>query len=339
MTSTRRNDPMNDPHDSGDRYLWDRTGPPDEDVVRLERLLAPIAHRESAESPIAAAPARLRPWAAWTPFAIAAALLVAVGVVSLNGTQRASEPVVVEETGSVRVTAADGDVRAGGWVATGAAAREIDLGDVGRVTLHPGSRVQVRRVADDVARLYLERGRLEARIAARVRPRFFQVDTDAARCVDLGCRYELTAEPDGSSKVTVLTGQVSFEATGEDHATREVFVPERAVCWARRGRGPGTPRFADAPATLAAALDAFDAAADRSNERRESAKAAAAAALTNDDLLPIWHWLTDADAEVARLALTRLRERVGDPEDWTPPADRPGPADRDAFRAMLRFDR
>jgi hypothetical protein len=115
-------------------------------------------------------------------------------------------------------------------------------------------------------------------------------------------------------------------------------VPARALCVATKGRGPGTPRFSDAPEALTREVDAFDAAADEPS-RRDHAKAAAAVARTSEDLLPVWHWLTDGDAEVARIALARLRERVRDPEGWSPPADRPGLADREAFRGPLGFAR
>ena len=56
---------------------------------------------------------------------------------------------------------------------------------------------------------------------------------------------------------------------------------------------------------------------------------------TDEDLLPLWHWLTDPDAAVARVALDALVAHAGRPAGWTPPTDRPGPADRDAFRAHL----
>jgi len=56
-------------------YLWDRSGPVDPDVARLETLLAPLRHAGSSPAPPAARPAARRTWL----LALAAAvLLVAV---------------------------------------------------------------------------------------------------------------------------------------------------------------------------------------------------------------------------------------------------------------------
>ena len=331
------------PRDTGSRYLWDRTGSPEDEVVRLERLLAPLKHRATSFVPPTSASRPASRALAWIPFGVAAAALLALGASTLQsrpapvpapeGGQAASRtqvPHVVDDLGARIV--------AGSWIRTGAEPREMVLADIGTVTVHPDSRLEVTRLTAEGTRMFLEHGRIEARIGANVRPRFFQVGTAAANCVDLGCRYELTAEPDGSSKVTVLTGRVAFEADGKGGAGREVLVPARAVCFATKARGPGTPRYAHTPAGLVAVVDAFDAAATGTKERLEHAKAAAEVALSNDDLLPLWHWLTDDDAEVARVALARLRERVGDPEGWNGPAARPGTAERDAFRGPLGLD-
>ena len=319
-----------------DRYLWDRTGLADPEVEALERLLAPLAHRAGPApshatgdrapgagpgATLAAARAR-----AWAPFAAAAALLLTAGLFAWRGDDATSSRVVVTAgTGAPLAT--------GAWVVAEGGERELALGRLGRVTLAAGSRVQVRRVADDETRLYLASGRLEARIAADARPRFFQVDTDAARCVDLGCRYVLEAGEDGASRVRVLLGQVAFEA-----GRREVFVPAGAECWARRGRGPGTPRFSSAPQALVEALDAFDAATADREARRAAARRAAAVADGREDLLAVWHWLDDDDDAVVRLALDTLLARAGPPSpSFVRPSGRPTAADREAFREHLEL--
>jgi hypothetical protein len=77
-----------------DDYLWDRSGKPDPDVARLEKLLAPLAHEAEWRAPPLAAgvsppadpraprrrlPAR-RAWIAGGALALAAAIAIAVGV-------------------------------------------------------------------------------------------------------------------------------------------------------------------------------------------------------------------------------------------------------------------
>ena len=218
---------------------------------------------------------------------------------------------------------------AGTWIEARGAAQTLDLGAYGRVELADGARVQVAHVGQETTRLFLERGSLEARITLAARPRFFQVDTSAARCVDLGCHYVLSVDAAGAAHVRVTTGQVAFE-----HDGREVFVPAGATCVARPRFGPGTPRFADADPGLAKALDAFDAAA-AGPERTRLGKEALALARTGRDLLPAWHCLADPDAAVATAALDALYGLGTRPDGYVRPVGRPGPADQARWKALL----
>ena len=58
---------------------------------------------------------------------------------------------------------------------------------------------------------------------------------------------------DGSGLVRVTHGWVGFE-----HAGRESFIPEQAVCATRPGIGPGTPQYEDAPSSYPDALAVLD---------------------------------------------------------------------------------
>ncbi len=287
---------------SDDDYLWDGSGAPDPDVVRLERALAPLRLRAREF-----APARARRRRFLVPALLAAAACVAAAWL-LRGTEGApagpvATPLAVE---------LDGTALGGGrdtWVVADDTPRELALGDVGRVTLRAGTRLQVRSADTDGARLYLARGTIDAQVDADARPRFFQVETRAALCVDLGCAYTLSVDDDGAARVEVTSGKVAFEG-----ASREVFVPAHAVCRARSGLGPGTPRFADAPAALAAAFDAYDDAwRGDVTGRRSAARAALAAVEGGRDTLPAWHLLQDPDAEIARAAEACLVRVAGRP--------------------------
>lgn len=338
MVMTHRDPPEpGDGHDRphpGDAYLFDRSGTPHADIERLERVLGPLgaraddprpaAHPSPADDiPRAAARSPLLGRLAAAAACAAAALVVAFFVQELRAPQ-AVEPHLGDSqappAAGFAVTdpaAGGGRVAVGAWVEPSGVARELLIGDVGRVVLAAGSRLQVREVGDESTRLYLQRGSLEATVSADARPRFFQVDTDAARCVDLGCRYTLAVTDDGAATVHVTTGQVAFET-----ADREVFIPAGALCAARRDSGPGTPRFADAPADLIAALDAFDAAPREPADRRRAAAASALDAVRGGrDTLAAWHLLQDADPEIARAADARLRSVAGAcgvPSDGTP---------------------
>jgi FecR protein len=284
-----------------DDYLWEKKGPPDADVERLERVLRPLGRRDDA--PIAT-PARRPRLFLWAALAAAAAVIVAVTL--RGGPEIAADAPVVATGPKIHDATGDAAVGVGEWIETKDADRQILVGDLGRLTLAAQSRLQVRHVSDEETRLYLARGSMEAFVSAEARPRFFQVDTDAARCVDLGCRYTLDVAPSGDATVRVVTGQVAFETP-----TREVFVPAGAVAVARKGRGPGTPRFEDARETLVAAFDAYDAARESSDRRRELALVALDAVTGPRDTLPAWHLLQDPDAEVVRAAAARLEALAG----------------------------
>jgi hypothetical protein len=285
-----------------DDYLWDPRAPVDPEVERLERLLAPLAHVPGRSVP-SNLPARRRPaLRAWAWVGALAATVLAV----LWVTGRAPDTVVPPPASGPELVALEPrqQLAESAWLETGAEERELRLGTVGQVTLGAGSRLEVRRLSAEETRLYLERGRLEALVSADAQPRFFQVDTPATRCVDLGCRYTLVVDERGDALVEVETGRVAFENDG-----RAVLVPRGASCRATRAAGAGTPRFLDAAAHLVEALDGFDAAAgERSERRRALAAEALRAALSLRDALPVWHLLQDPDAEIAALAHLRLAE-------------------------------
>jgi hypothetical protein len=266
-------------------YLWDKSGA-DAEAARLEALLKPAAWTPGP--PPAIRPAHARPFPLGTAAAAAAAFLVAT-------------------LGLARVIVPAGGSASRPWKFS-SAAREIDFGRFGSVTVHPDSSVAVVRQSDEEIRLRLHRGTIEARITLEARPRLFQVETPSTTCVDLGCHYTLTVARDGSSVVHVGSGRVAF--TDGD---REVFVPAGATCRAAPGRGSGTPHWDDAPAKLQLAVQAFDLATDR----RAAALQVARSCERPEDGLTLWHLLTDRDPEVAALAYRVLENLVGKPEGVT----------------------
>ncbi len=263
-----------------DDYLWDKTGH-DPEIEAIEGLLAPLAVREPVAAP---APPPVRPaWGSlFAVLATAAALLLGV---------RWTMPPNLPRPESKPLTAA----------------REIDLGRFGSVKAHEGALVEILGQSDDSIRLRLTRGTIEAAITLEARPRMFQVETPATTCVDLGCHYTLTVEPDGSTFVHVDFGQVAFVDGG-----RETWIPDGASCRAWPARGSGTPRWDDAPADLLAAVDALDRAAPEL--RSAPASAAIRACSRKRDALTLWHLAHDRDPQVADAAWSALIELVGAPE-------------------------
>ncbi len=290
-----------------DRYLWDRSGPPDPEVERLEELLAPLAHRPAGRPALAVVPRRTRPWgalAAAAALAIAAASLLRFDIApgAATGWQ------IAHVEGAARVggiqARADMELRAGQVLRTGRDA-ELQLQDdgLGRVDLGPESEMR----ASGRGRLALNRGRLHAFIWAR--PRQFVVDTPSARAVDLGCEYTIDVRPNGDGLLKVALGWVAFQ-----HSGHESFIPAGAQCMTRRRTGPGIPYYNDAPPMLANAVASFD-------RGDQAAVDTILAAARPQDGLTLWHLLTrvrpedrgevfDRFAQLVKLPPEVSREKV-----------------------------
>jgi hypothetical protein len=310
-----------------EKYLWDRSGPEDPEIAALERLLAPLAHDER---PLAFRP---RPRPDVHPLlAMAAAVLMAITLTFTTG-RTAATTLASNAPGHVplRVVGGREQLAPGTWFTATQGRRELALGHLGEITLEEGTRLQVHRLAADEARLFLERGALEAKVSGAARPRFFQVATPASVCVDLGCRYTLRVDEHGDAVVRVMTGRVAFENGG-----REVYVPALATCKAYKDRGAGTPRFEDARQELVAALDAFDRSVRSGTEtRRQLARMVLALLREPKDALPAWHLLQDDDPAIVVAAEQALEKLGGRPESLAEGSGRPGPLARQVWKRHL----
>jgi hypothetical protein len=280
-------------------YLFDKSGEPDPDVARLEQLLGRFRHGQQRR------PARRRAAWLWLLPALAAA---GVAVWSCW-------PSPPDQSRYDVVRRGGGAVERDGWIEAANEAEHLTVANVGWMTLAPGSRLRVRQLDDEQGRFYLAHGNLEAFVFPSVKPRFFQVETEATTCVDLGCQYVLDVDPKTKvAHVKVTLGQVAFTDQG-----REVFVPRDAECSAVPGRGAGTPRLVDCADELRQRLDAFDAARDVTAQRAAAA-AVAAAAKQERDTLPLWHLLAHGDGEVRTVAERALVALVKDPPAARTPA-------------------
>jgi len=284
----------------GNDYLWDRSGQPDADVQRLENLVSAFAHDDR----------RLQKWdrrpGPWRLVALAASILVCVVAWWCFHGRETRETSETSETSEVKLLVVGEDrlLREKEWFDATAESRELRLTRsetwLGEFSLDPGSRLQARRIGDDVAQLYLDNGRMNAFVYLDAHPRFVQTRTPATNCVDLGCKYTLTVNEAGDSVVEVTMGRVAFEDNG-----REVYVPHGATCRASKARGAGTPRYLDAPQALVRALDAFDAAHEQGSTERLRLCTTVLEAVPAEDLrhcLSVFHLLGDRDAGVVEAA-------------------------------------
>ncbi len=234
-----------------DRYLWDRGGPADPEVVELESLLGRF---RGAPRPLQLPGGR--PGRARRLLAVAALLAAAAGVlwVVRSGAEWRWRVERVEGAPLVgsRPLAGASPLAVGQGVETDAVSRaKVAIGRIAEISVDPGSRFRLVRAGPVEQRLALDRGRISAKISAP--PRLFFVETASALAVDLGCAYTLEVDDAGTGLLRVETGWVSFERDG-----KESVVPAGAVCRTRPREGPGTPYYEDAAPELRRALELYD---------------------------------------------------------------------------------
>ena len=296
-----------------DDYLWDRSGEPDSEIVRLERTLAGLRHRGEPPSAVIIDPfgrrwRRLRVW----PYsalagAIAAVLIIAVGTMLIGLRPRGAVWQVAVLDGRPTVgrlsLQTQGTLGVGQWLVTDASSRaEISVGDIGSVEVAPNSRVRLVSARPTDNRIELQRGRVRAMIFAP--PRRFAVDAPSGTAIDLGCMYTLQIADDGTGLLHVESGWVAFA-----YDARESFVPAGASAQTRPGVGPGTPYFDDADVRLREALPRVDFDPVISPDRAAALETVLAAARPRD-AITLWHLLPRVRPEERGRVFDRLAQLV-----------------------------
>ncbi|HKE26664.1 MAG TPA: FecR domain-containing protein [Bryobacteraceae bacterium] len=260
-----------------DDYLWDRSGPPDPQIERMERALEPFRFHRRSERLNRPAP-RARHWL----WAAAAAAVVLCAAWLSRGSLAPAAPTAWQVAG-VEGTARLGSngaqvamaVRSGQVVRTGNRSQvTLEADPVGRVDLGPDSELR----ASTSSNLLLRRGQLHAFIWAR--PRDFVVDTPSASAVDLGCEYTLNVNDTGDGRLRVSLGWVAFQ-----YGQHEAFIPAGAECVTRRRSGPGIPFYEDASDRFRRSLEIYE-------DGSAAALPAILAEARSRDGLTLWHLLT-----------------------------------------------
>ncbi|HEY2013591.1 MAG TPA: hypothetical protein VGH38_08835 [Bryobacteraceae bacterium] len=284
-----------------DNYLWDRSGPPDPEIERLEQTLAPLRYRHRAGLVREAAPRTRVWWAAAAAVVLAAVAAWQVGIRPVPGS-------------AWQIAALEGPARVGGQDAT------IDMSLSAGQVLRTGTDAQITLQADDVGQvdigpdselraatnrqILLKRGLLHALIWAR--PGVFEVETPSARAIDLGCEYTIHVDPSGDGLLRVSTGWVAFRFQGH-----ESFIPAGAECVTRKRQGPGIPFYEDAPEPLRQALGDFE------NGDPATALDRILASARPRDGLSLWHLLTRVSASDRARVFDRFAQLVEVPSDVT----------------------
>ncbi len=280
-----------------DSYLWDRSGPVDPDVERLERQLGRFRNGRRAFR----LPGPRRP--SVRPILAAAAVLLTAAVIFLVASSGAAPEWQVESlqgtpfVGSRSITQAATTLPVGQSVVTDGSSRaKLGIGRIAEISMGPNSRVRLVRSRPIEQRLALDHGRISAKIWAP--PRLFLIQTSSALAVDLGCAYTLEVDDSGDGILRVETGWVSFERDG-----RESIVPAGAVCATRPSAGPGTPYYEDATPEFRRALESLD------FDSGAGALSTILAGARKRDGMTLWHLLErtrGADRERVYERLARL---------------------------------
>jgi ferric-dicitrate binding protein FerR (iron transport regulator) len=196
-------------------------------------------------------------------------------------------------------------LHAGEALQTGNASEaQVKIANIGQLRIGPNTRIRLLVTKSDEHRIALDRGKVEAQTWAP--PRLFIVDTPSASAVDLGCRYSLQVQDDGSSLLHVTVGLVAFEFDG-----RETIIPAGALCRTRRGAGPGVPFFEDSSPEFQAALQKVDS-LNAGLERTQQLELVLQEAHVRD-ALSLWHLLARVDRESRGLTYDRLAELLPPP--------------------------
>lgn len=301
---------------SGD-YLWDRSGPPDPDIVRLERLLSTL---EQPHPPAALRVPDVEPRRRMSPaFALVASIAAAAIVALASWTWLARSGAaggwdVTRVSGAPvlgsRPMADEAILKEGGRLDTKADGRAtIAVADIGQVQLEPETSVRLLSASAGDYRLHLERGTMHALIWSP--PGQFFVETPSSTAVDLGCAYTMSVDAQGVGVVRVTSGWVGFEWRG-----REAFIPAGAVCVTRPGRGPGTPHYETTSDAFRAALAVIDTQQGSAADQREALSRLLGEA-QKTDTVTLWHLLSRVGADQRDRVFERLAAFVPPPAGVT----------------------
>jgi hypothetical protein len=314
--------------DDHDSYLWEGSGPADPEIARLEGVLGRLQHRGTPPVlPVRPPVSRQRTFGVpmvWLSAAAAIVLLPAIAwvLMGLGGSSWAVVAISGMPAIGDRGIESDGRIARGEWLVTDATSRaRISVGNIGRVEVEPNTRLQLVTAGRQEHRLALDRGTIHARIWAP--PKFFYVNTQSAVAIDLGCAYTLHTDAAGNGMIRVTEGWVGFERDD-----RETYVPEGAVC-SLGPRGPGIPRYEDAPSGYGAALTVLDAGAAAVGDRAAALDHVLTTARRRD-VLTLWHLLAHGSRDERGRVYDRLAQLVPPPREVS--RERILAGDRDALR-------
>ncbi|MBA3683756.1 MAG: CIA30 family protein [Planctomycetes bacterium] len=174
----------------------------------------------------------------WAPLAIAAALVIGIGIVAIapGGRERPgpdgasaslATPAVLERDGRRQAASAGASLRDGDAISADAEV-VIAYTDGTRLTLEPGARVELPARRADGRDVLLQQGVLRASVAPQATGSSFAIVTAQARVQVIGTRFSVTVG-DGRTALAVQEGQVAFLDLASGGVSRIVSGGENAA--------------------------------------------------------------------------------------------------------------
>lgn len=311
-------------------YLWDASGEPDPEILRLERALGRFRHNRPARvwPQLDLARGTTRSWflflrslrtlrfaaATFVALAIGAALWLShsptVPVPARNGWEVELSAATGESTGVTTSLAKKTRLEVGAALETDATSKaSIAVGEIGHLEVEPMTRLRLLQSNTGRKRIALDRGTIHAAIWAR--PGQFVVDTPSAVAVDLGCMYTLQVDDAGNGLLRTTLGWVGFRRNG-----LESFIPAGAICPTHARSGPGIPYFEDASEAFRSALSQLDSGDDAPMALAPALGVVLKEARSHDGLT-LWHLLSRLNGAQRAAVYKRLAALVPPPPGVT----------------------
>lgn len=267
-----------------DDPLWNPAAKADGDLVRIEQLLSPLGARaRGITMPTVRThqPRHLR----GLGWAMAAAVTLMVSAGAFQYRLRWQEGAGWQASRTTAASTTNSRLDPGHRIVTRPdQTARISVARIGNISLSPDSSLRLERTGTGQHRVRLDSGHMRARIWAP--PGYFGVETGSAEIVDLGCDFEVWKQADGTGRVQVLSGWISYRAGDND-----ILVAEGYAASFDRTR-IGTPVRVDAPTAFAQAVHALDAQSDDNTANVEALAATVAKAARNQDSLTLLSLLT-----------------------------------------------
>ncbi len=199
-----------------------------------------------------------------------------------------------------------GTLALGEWLTTDSHSKaRLIAGMAGEIDVDPNSRLQLLETKDTGCRIFLQGGKIDARIWAPAN--HFSVITPSSTAIDLGCTYTIEVDKKGSALLNVTDGKLIIKSGGS-----EEIVTAGTICETRKNKSPGTPYLADASREFKEALSNFDF-GGRTEDELETVLENA----SKNDAVSLWYLLKNSRPERIRLIYDRLSELVPPPVSVT----------------------